>query len=92
MTFDATTWNVSALFLSSLFFFFFLFGHSESSLLSMDFSLFVGSGDYSLVAVCGLLIVVISLVAEHGRYSTGSVVVAHGFSCPLARGSSWARD
>ena len=33
---------------------------------SVGFSLVVASGDYSLVAVHGLLIAVVSLVAEHG--------------------------
>ena len=37
-----------------------------------------------LIAVCELLVVVTSLVAEHGLY--GSVVAAHGLSYPLARG------
>ena len=32
------------------------------------FSLVVVSGDYSLVAMCGLLIAVASLVWEHGLY------------------------
>ena len=58
----------------------------------MGFTLVAVSGDCSLIAARRLLIVVISLVAEHGLYSTGSVAVAHGFSCPLARGSSWTRD
>ena len=35
------------------------------------------------VAVCGLLTVVASLVAEHGLYSAGSVVVVHGLSCSV---------
>ena len=38
------------------------------------------------VAVRGLLIVVASLVAEHGLRSAGSVVVAHGLSCSAACG------
>ena len=88
MPFDATAWNVSAFFLSS----FFIFGCPESSLLSVGLSLVAVSGDCSLVVVRRLLIVMISLVAQHGLYSAGSVVVAHGFSCPLARGSSWTRD
>ena len=33
---------------------------------SAGFSLVVASGGYSLVAVCGLLIAVASLIAEHG--------------------------
>ena len=43
---------------------------------------------YSLVAVHGLLMVVASLVAEHGLWSTGSVVTAIGLSCSLACGIS----
>ena len=42
--------------------------------------------DYSLVAVHGLLMVVASLVAEHGLWSTGSVVTAIGLSCSVACG------
>ena len=38
------------------------------------------------VAVCGLLIAVASLAAEHGLKSAGSVVVAHGLSCSAACG------
>ena len=55
------------------------------------------------VAVCGLplgeqrllsasvqgLLVVASLVAEHRFWVRGSVVVAHGLSCPLACGTFW---
>ena len=38
------------------------------------------------VVVHRLLTAVASLVAEHGLYSTGSVVVAHGLSCSTACG------
>ena len=43
----------------------------------------MASGGYSLVLVHGLLIAVASLVVEH-RFPghVGSVVVAHGLSCP----------
>ena len=51
-----------------------------------------------LVAEHGLLAAVASLLAEQGfsacalqRWSTGSVVVAHGFSCSTACGSSLGR-
>ena len=47
------------------FFFFFIFGCAGSSLL-YGLSLVVTSGGYSLVKVPRLLIVVASLVAEHG--------------------------
>ena len=40
----------------------------------------------SLVVVGGLLIAVASLVIEHGLWSTGSEVVAHGLSCSAACG------
>ena len=63
------------------------------------------SRGYSLVAVCGLLIAVASLVAEHGLeamwasvfaargfYSTGSVFVVHGIAAPRYVGSSWTRE
>ena len=56
------------------------------------------SGGYSLVAACGLTAVA-SLVAEHrlygawasvvvtrGLYSTGSIVMVHGFSCLVTCG------
>ena len=40
----------------------------------------------SLVAVCGLLIVMASLAAAPRLLSTGSVVVAHGLSCSTSCG------
>ena len=49
-------------------------------------SLVAVSGGYFLVAVCGLLIVVASLVEKHGLWRLGSVVVAHRLSCPEACG------
>ena len=39
-----------------------------------------------LFAMHELLIAVASFVAEHGLWSTGSVVVVHGLSCSLASG------
>ena len=47
-----------------------------------------------LIAICGLLIAMASLVEEHGLqacrlqqlWHAGSVVVAHGFSCSAACG------
>ena len=58
------------------------------------FSLVAGSGDDALVAVCGLLIVVASLVGSAGSrvhrlqslWHTGSVVAAHRRSCSAACG------
>ena len=45
------------------------------------------SGGYSPVAVCGLLIVLASLVVEHGLSGAGaSVVLVHRLSCPKACG------
>ena len=58
----------------------------------------MGSGAYSLAVVHGLLTVVVSLVAEPasrhvgsvaaapGLWSSGSVLVASGLSCPAACG------
>ena len=62
---------------------------------SRGLSLVAVSRDCSLVAVCGLFIVLASLVVEHmqasvgvppGLWSMGSVVVAHRLSCPLVSG------
>ena len=49
---------------------------------------FSSGGEQRLLfpAVCGLLIVVAFLVAEHGLQRTGSVAMMHGFSCPMACG------
>ena len=75
----------------------FIFGCSGSSLLCC-FSLVAMSRGYFLGAVLGLLIVVVSLVAEPGfracgfravvprLESTGSIVVVHGLSCSTLRG------
>ena len=50
-------------------------------------SLVAAGGDYSLVAVHGLLIGVLSLVAEHGLQSMqASAVLTHGLSCFVASG------
>ena len=49
-------------------------------------SLVAVSRGYFLVVACELLIVVASLVAEHGLLRAGSVVVARGFSCPVTCG------
>ena len=50
-------------------------------------SLVAVDGDYSLVAVCRLLIAETSLVAEHGLQRVrASVVVVQGLSCPEACG------
>ena len=57
-------------------FIYFIFGCAGPSLLP----------GFSLAVVCRLLIVVASLVVEHGLESTGSVVVAPGFSCSEACG------
>ena len=51
----------------------------------------VASRGYSLVAVCGLLIVVASLVAHRLLSTPASVVVAHGLSCSVACGISVSR-
>ena len=49
-------------------------------------SLVVPSRGYSLVAVCGLLIAVTSLVAEQGLKNTSSAVMVHELSCSEACG------
>ena len=56
----------------------------------LGLSLVTVSGDYSLDAVHGRLIVVVSLVAVGGLESVGSVVVAQGQLGPVE--SSWTRD
>ena len=55
--------------------FFFTFGYAGSSLLQGVFSSF-SNGDYSLVAVGGLLIAVISPVAEVGLQGSWASAVA----------------
>ena len=61
------------------------------------FGLAAVSGGYSLAGVCRLLIVVASLVREHGLQAShcggfscygaqASVIVAHRLSCPTACG------
>ena len=58
----------------------FIFGCAGSLLLCCLF-LVVASRGYSLVAVCGLLIAVASLVAQHGLWGMWiSVVVARGLN------------
>ena len=78
-----------------LIFFFFLSWLCWVFVASRGLSLAAVSRDYSLVAVCGLFIVLASLVVEHmqasvgvppGLWSMGSVVVAHRLSCPLVSG------
>lgn len=47
------------------------------------------SRGFSLVAVCGLLITVVFLVAEHGLLGLwAAIVVARGLTCPEACGIS----
>ena len=53
-------------------------------MLCTGFSLAVVSGGYSLVAVSRLLIAVASLAVELGLWRTGSVLVEHGLSGPVA--------
>ena len=50
------------------------------------FSLVAASGGYSVVAVCGLLAMMASLVGEHRILSTTAIVVARGLSCFAACG------
>ena len=49
-------------------------------------SLFLAVLGLQFIVVHGLLIAVASLFAEHRLWNDGSVVVAHGLSCPAARG------
>ena len=42
------------------------------------------SRGFFLIAVCGFLLVVASLVAKRGLHSLSSVVMAHGLSCAEA--------
>ena len=66
-------------------FVFYLFiGYTGSSLLNRFFSLVAESRGYTLVVVCRLLIMVASLVAEHGLRVRASAVAAHGLE---SRGS-----
>ena len=44
--------------------------------------LFIAVHGFSLVVVCGLLVEMSFLVAEHRLWSAASVVVAYGLSCP----------
>ena len=62
-----------------LFLYFFILGCAGSSL---PRRLFSSCGEWGLlfVEVCGLLLAVPSLLAEHGLPSTGSIVVARGLS------------
>ena len=55
-------------------------------------SLVVSSGDYSLVAMRGLLTAVASLAAEHGLEGMGSIVECTGFVAPGHVESSWTRN
>ena len=54
------------------------------SFVAHGLSLVAESGGHPLVVVRGFLIVVASLVAEHGLQSAGSAVVVHRLSCPVA--------
>ena len=66
--------------LFSFFFFFLIFGCAECSLLHRLFSGCVRGGS-SPVAICRLLIVMVSLVVECGLWGMwASVVVAHGLN------------
>ena len=84
------------LFLKFFIYLFLFFGCAESSL-HTGFSLVAASGEHTLVAVHGFLIVVASLaehgsrcrgsvVAAYGLQSSGSVVVVHWLSCSEACG------
>ena len=70
----------------------FTFGYTGSLLLHRGFSVVMASWGSSLVALCGLLVAVASLVAEHGFLSTQvSVVVAQGSRvCAFSSCGTWA--
>ena len=69
------------------FFFLFYFWLLWVFIAACGLSLVEGSRGYSLVVMCGLLIDVAFVIAEpQARGCVGSVVVAHGFSCPEAYG------
>ena len=73
--------NLSFYFIKNIYIYIylFIFGCAESLLLQQT--------HLSLVAVCSLLIVVVSLVVEHGfQGSWASVDVAHELSCPETHG------
>ena len=52
----------------------------------LGLSLVVVGGASTLVAVLGLLVVGAFCAVEHRLCSAGSVDMAHGLSCPVARG------
>ena len=60
---------------TEVFFYYYYFFDCAGSLLPQGLFPIVASTGYSLVAVCGLLIVVASFVAEHGLWSTWASVV-----------------
>ena len=66
-------------------FFFFFFAALGLCCCTLAFSS-CGEGELLLVAVCGLLIAVASLVVARGLSGVGSVVVVHGLSCSAACG------
>ena len=72
-----------------IFIYLFIFGCAESSFAVRRLSLVAASRGYSLVVVCGLLIVVASVVAEQRLYSAQASVVA---ACGLSSCSSWALE
>ena len=67
-------------------FIYFISGCAGSLLLHMGLLQLRRAGDYCLVAACRLLVAVASLVVELGLQGAGSVVMAHGISCPMASG------
>lgn len=69
-----------------------MLGCTGSLLLQVQFSLVAGSGDYSLVAMHGLFIVVAPCVVEDGALGLqASGAAVHGLSCPATCGI-WTRD
>ena len=67
-------------------FFLYLFWLPWAFIAVCGLSLVVGSGGFSLTAVCWLPVVVASLVVEPGSRARASVVAVRGLSCHVACG------
>jgi len=79
-------------FFNIIFKYLFIFGCSGSLLLREGFLLVAMRGAFSLVVVCGLLIAVASLVADHGLQSAWASVVVVSVDALGHVESSQARD
>ena len=81
------TSRISFIFPIKNFFNYFYFWLHRVFVATHGLSLVVVSGGDSLVAVSGLVIAAVSLVAGHEKCAQASAVVAHELSCPLVCGS-----